>query len=171
MSSFPPKRWQVRYLKDMASLTCEPSEDNEVSMEAYMAIRPAGGQEGNFRFELAGPNKIPLQFDVSDVMESNLFNGMTVEAELDLANHIKMELNSVCSEWMDIVELVRLQDIAIIGSKREDKMEEFLGALEGYKKDLLEESGRADKAGICLRWVLGTVRDSREIILMAQVNK
>ena len=108
MSSFPPKRWQVRYLKDMAPLTCEPSEDNEVSMEAYMAIRPAGGQEGNFRFELAGPNKIPLQFDVSDVMESNLFNGMTVEAELDLADHIKMELNSVCSEWMDIVELVML---------------------------------------------------------------
>ena len=171
MSSFPTKRWQVRYLKDMASLTCESLEDNEVSMEAYMAIRPAGGQEGNFRFELAGPNKIPLQFDVSDVMESNLFNGMTVEAELDLADHIKMELNSVCSEWMDIVELVRLQDIAIIGSKREDKMEEFLGALEGYKKDLLEESGRADKAGICLRWVLGTVRDSRKNILMAQVNK
>ena len=72
---------------------------------------------------------------------------------------------------MDIVELVRSQDIAIISSKREDKMEEFLGALEGYKKDLLEESGRDDKAGICLRWVLSTVRDSREIILMAQVNK
>ena len=66
---------------------------------------------------------------------------------------------------------MRSQDIAIIVSKREDKMEVFLGALSGYKKDLLEESGRADKAGICLRWVLGTVRDSREIILMAQVIK
>ena len=170
MSSFPPKRWNVRYLKDMASLSCEPSDDNEVSMEAFMAVRPSSGQEGNFRFTLAGPSKLPIQFDVSDVLKSDLFRDMTVEAELDIADNIRMELNSVCSEWVDIVELVRSQDISIVGKKREDRVDEFLTSIDSLKKDLMEETGRTEKAGICLRWVLGTVMDSREVILMAQVR-
>ena len=170
MSSFPPKRWNVRYLKDMASLSCEPSDDNEVSMEAFMAVRPSSGQEGNFRFTLAGPSKLPIQFDVSDLLKSDLFRDMTVEAELDIADNIRMELNSVCSEWVDIVELVRSQDISIVGKKREDRGDEFLTSIDSLKKDLMEETGRTEKAGICLRWVLGTVMDSREVILMAQVR-
>ena len=170
MSSFPPKRWNVRYLKDMASLSCEPSDDNEVSMEVFMAVRPSSGQEGNFRFTLAGPSKLPIQFDVSDVLKSDLFRDMTVEAELDIADNIRMELNLVCSEWVDIVELVRSQDISIVGKKREDRVDEFLTSIDSLKKDLMEETGRTEKAGICLRWVLGTVMDSREVILMAQVR-
>ena len=170
MSSFPPKRWNVRYLKDMASLSCEPSDDNEVSMEAFMAVRPSSGQEGNFRFTLAGPSKLPIQFDVSDLLKSDLFRDMTVEAELDIAYNIRMELNSVCSEWVDIVELVRSQDISIVGKKREDRVDEFLTSIASLKKDLMEETGRTEKAGICLRWVLGTVMNSREVILMAQVR-
>ena len=170
MSSFPPKRWNVRYLKDMASLSCEPSDDNEVSMEAFMAVRPSSGQEGNFRFTLAGPSKLPIQFDVSDLLKSDLFRDMTVEAELDIADNIRMELNSVCSEWVDIVELVRSPDISIVGKKREDRVDEFLTSIDSLKKDLMEETGRTEKAGICLRWVLGTVMDSREVILMAQVR-
>ena len=170
MSSFPPKRWNVRYLKDMASLSCEPSDDNEVSMEVFMAVRPSSGQEGNFRFTLAGPSKLPIQFDVSDLLKSDLFRDMTVEAELDIADNIRMELNSVCSEWVDIVELVRSQDISIVGKKREDRVDEFLTSIDSLKKDLMEETGRTEKAGICLRWVLGTVMNSREVILMAQVR-
>ena len=170
MSSFPPKRWNVRYLKDMASLSCEPSDDNEVSMEAFMAVRPSSGQEGNFRFTLAGPSKLPIQFDVSDMLKSDLFRDMTVEAELDIADNIRMELNLVCSEWVDIVELVRSQDISIVGKKREDRVDEFLTSIDSLKKDLMEETGRTEKAGICLRWVLGTVMNSREVILMAQVR-
>ena len=170
MSSFPPKRWNVRYLKDMASLSCEPSDDNEVSMEAFMAVRPSSGQEGNFRFTLAGPSKLPIQFDVSDMLKSDLFRDMTVEAELDIADNIRMELNLVCSEWVDIVELVRSQNISIVGKKREDRVNEFLTSIDSLKKDLMEETGRTEKAGICLRWVLGTVMNSREVILMAQVR-
>ena len=170
MSSFPPKRWNVRYLKDMASLSCEPSDDNEVSMEVFMAVRPSSGQEGNFRFTLAGPSKLPIQFDVSDMLKSDLFRDMTVEAELDIADNIRMELNLVCSEWVDKVELVRSQDISIVGKKREDRVDEFLTSIDSLKKDLMEETGRTEKAGICLRWVLGTVMDSREVILMAQVR-
>ena len=162
MSSFPPKRWNVRYLKDMASLSCEPSDDNEVSMEAFMAVRPSSGQEGNFRFTLAGPSKLPIQFDVSDLLKSDLFRDMTVEAELDIADNIRMELNLVCSEWVDIVELVRSQDISIVGKKREDRVDEFLTSIDSLKKDLMEETGRTEKAGICLRWVLGTVMNTEQ---------
>ena len=80
-----------------------------------------------------------------------------MEAELDIADNIRMELK-------------RSQDISIVGKKREDRVDEFLTSIDSLKKDLMEETGRTEKAGICLRWVLGTVMNSREVILMAQVR-
>ena len=50
MSSFPPKEWRVRYLKDMQHLACEAIEEDEISMAAYMAVRPSEGEEGSYRF-------------------------------------------------------------------------------------------------------------------------
>ena len=63
-----------------------------------------------------------------------------------------MRLNSTCSEWMDVADLVRSQDFQVYDGLGEDVGEEFLAALEGYKKDLTQEMGKADRAGICFRW-------------------
>ena len=49
MSSFPPKKWDVRFLADMDSLDCTPMEDGNLTMEAYIAVRPSGGKEGIFK--------------------------------------------------------------------------------------------------------------------------
>ena len=58
MSSFPPSKWEVRFLKDMRNLACNAREDGAPSMAAYMAVKPSSGEEGTFRFALAGPDKI-----------------------------------------------------------------------------------------------------------------
>ena len=113
MSSFPPPNWEVRFLKDMGSLACEVKDSTQPSMAAYLAVKPAGGEEGNFRFVLAGPHKIRLRFEIKNVLPSDLFNNMVAEAELEIGDQVVMERNSVCSAWMDLVELVRSQDVMI----------------------------------------------------------
>ena len=56
MSSFPPKKWEVRFLRDMQTLACETVESGEISM----VVKPAGREEGSFRFVLAGPSKLKV---------------------------------------------------------------------------------------------------------------
>ena len=170
MSSFPPREWRVRYLKDMQNLACEAIEEDEISMAAYLAVRPSEGEEGTYRFVLHGPDKIKFKFPVSKLLPSNLFEDMFIEAELAIGDQIKMERNSVCSAWVDIVELVRSQDVLVVDNNDDDIATEFLAAIDGYRRDLLESEGKADKAGICIRWVLGTLGEDTRIILIAQVS-
>ena len=81
-----------------------------------------------------------------------------------------MERNSVCSAWIDIVELVRSQDVLVVDNNDDDIATKFLAAIDGYKRNLLESEGKADKAGICIRWVLGALGEDSRIILIAQVS-
>ena len=60
MSSFPPPNWEVQFLKDMDSLACEAKDSTRPSIAAYLAVKSAGGEEGNFRFVLAAPHNICL---------------------------------------------------------------------------------------------------------------
>ena len=169
MSSFPPSKWEVRFLKDMTTQSCSPGEDGGPAMAAYLAVRPSSGEEGTFRFALAGPDKIKLRFAITDGLPSCLFDGMTAESEMDIGDQIKFEKNTVCSDWMDLVELVRSQDVMITNNDDEDLADEFLANLEEYKKELMEEVGKSDRAGICIRWVLGTWGEDKKIILISQV--
>ena len=64
MSSFPPRKWEVRFLRDMHSMACsDPKGEDEIKMEAFMAVKPSGGQEGSFRFVLSGNNPVKLKFN------------------------------------------------------------------------------------------------------------
>ena len=71
MSSFPPKRWQVRFLKDTATLACEAPDAGEIGMAAFLAVKPAGIEEGNFRFVLAGPSKLKVRFNIESQRQAD----------------------------------------------------------------------------------------------------
>ena len=169
MSSFPPKKWEVRYLKDMETLTCEAPGPGEIGMAAFLAVKPSGIEEGNFRFCLAGPDKLKIRFKITDVIDSRLFEGMYAEAELSVGDQIQFAKNTVCSDWSDKVELVNSQDYMITDNEDDDVSEAFLTALEQHKSDLLKQSKRGELAGICMRWMLGTRGTSTDILLLAQV--
>ena len=66
MTSFPPQAWSVRFLQDMENIDCSLVDGDNLTMEALVAVRPAGGEEGNFRFTLAGPDMLKLSFPVKD---------------------------------------------------------------------------------------------------------
>ena len=133
MLSFPPKRWEVRYLKDMATLTCEPPDAGEIALAAYLAFKPAGIEEGNFRFALAGPDRLKIKFKITDVIDSRLFEGMFAEAELSVGDQIQFEKNTVSSDWSDIVELVRSQGYMITNNEDNNISEMFLASLKQHK--------------------------------------
>ena len=170
MSSFPPKQWAVRYLHDMDKMQCTDHKEPGIYMETFLAARPAKGEEGTFRFVLSGPEKVKLRFSVNMVLASGLFAGMVAEVEVDIRDHIRLEKNSVCSKWMDVLELVQSQDMLILDGLGEDASEEFIAAMAGFKKEVLQETGSTDRAGISFRWLVGTLKGQTEVLLMAQVH-
>ena len=170
MSAFPPNKWDVRFLQDMDTLECAPREDGGLAMEAYIAVRPAGGEEGNFKLVLGGNRKLKVSFRVARLLPGEAFADMRIDVELWSGAEIKIEKNSTCSEWWDIGELVSSQDVTVTNSKGADVGDAFLVALQELKKDLLEETSSSEKAGVCLRWILGTRPGSRLVVLAAQVN-
>ena len=166
MLSFPPK-WEVPFLRDMQTLACENPEQG-ISMGVYMALKPAGGEEWSFRFVLAGPNKLKIRFEVSDVLNNPLFGGMFAEAELAIGDQIRIEKNSAGSAWVDVVELIRSQDYLVTDSDDNDVADEFLANLEKCKKEL-DKKDQGQILGISIRWILGTLPDSTRVLLFAQV--
>ena len=169
MSAFPPKKWTVRFIRDMDTMECTSLDDSKISMEAFLAVKPASGEEGSFRFVLTGPEKLKLRFNIQSVLNSGLFAGMVAEAEINVGDHIQMIKNSVSSKWMDLLELVQSQDMAILDGLGEDAADEFIIALDQYKKDMLQETGKNVTAGISFRWTLGSKKGDPEVLLLAQV--
>ena len=170
MSAFPPKKWTVRFIRDMDTMECTSLDDSKISMEAFLAVKPASGEEGSFRFVLTGPEKLKLRFNIQSVLNSGLFAGMVAEAEINVGDHIQMIKNSVSSKWMDLLELVQSQDMAILDGLGEDAADEFIIALDQYKKDMLQETGKNVTAGISFRWTLGSKKGDPEVLLLAQVK-
>ena len=87
MTSFPPQRWDVRFTKDIDTLTCSSasafgSGGLGISMEAFLVVKPATREEGSFRFVLDGPEKLNIKFNVQSVLPSGLFSRKVAEADM-----------------------------------------------------------------------------------------
>ena len=139
-------------------------------MEAFLAVKPAKGEEGTFCFTLGSAEKVKLRFDIQVVRPSSLFAGMTAEAEVVIDNHIKLMKNSVCTEWVDVTELVQSQDMIVQDGLGDYVSEEFLAGMANYRKDLLQETGSTDRAGISFWWLIGNKKGETDMLLMAQVK-
>ena len=60
--------------------------------------------------------------------------------------------------------------MAILDGLGEDAGDEFIIALDQYKKDMLQETGKNETAGISFRWTLGSKKGDPEVLLLAQVK-
>ena len=94
MSEFPPKKWDVRFLQDMETLECGLQAGKDLAMEAFVTVRPARGEEGNFKFMLAGSSKLRLSFPINKGLPSPAFNNMVAKLELVPGDQIKLQKNS-----------------------------------------------------------------------------
>ena len=91
MPRFPPDKWEVRYLKDLDNLSFDPPDDEEIHIAALLAVRPAAGEEGSFRFTLAGSNHLNMLVPVTSILEDEAFNQMFIEAQLHLGSQVSSQ--------------------------------------------------------------------------------
>ena len=166
MSSFPPASWDVRFLQDMENLECGLTTEDGLSMEAFVAVRPAGGKEGTFKFVING-EMIKLSFPISKVLAGPAFKDMLAEVEMKPGQQIRMNNNSACSTWWDFEDYVSSQDAVVTDGKGKDMGEEFLDAI-GHKKEVVSQ--QVDHPGLCMRWLLETREGSKQVLLIAQVK-
>ena len=144
MATFPPRAWTVRFLQDMENIDCSLIDGDNLTMEALVAVRPAGGEEGNFRFALAGPDMLKLVFPVGRILAGAAFSNMIAEVEMKPGDQIRLEKNSISTTWWDFEKLVLSQDAVITDRKGQDMGDEFLVAI-GHKNR--RQTGRACACG------------------------
>ena len=103
------------------------------------------------------------------MLPSGLFAGMVAEAEVDVGEHIHIKSNSISSKWQDLAELVQSQDVTILDGMGKDMADEFMAALKSYREDVVQETGKNERAGISFRWLIGTLKNDNKQLLLAQV--
>ena len=167
MSEFPPPSWSVRFLQDMENRECGLQDENSLTMEAFAAIWPAGGQEGIFRFVIGGPQMLKLSFPISKILGGPPYKDTVAEVEMKPGEQIKMSKNSTCSIWWDLEDLDSSHDAVVTDGKGRDMGDEFLAAIR-HNKELLAQ--QTDRPGLCIRWILGTREGSKDVRLFAQVQ-
>ncbi len=161
MSSFPPEDWDVRPLADMNTMAACPRQGAEHSLQALLAVGPADGLEGSFRFALTGTNHVTMRVPVQRILADKRFGGMTIELQLQLGTQIKLSKNATTTDWVDVIELVQSQDAEVLDKAGKAVNEEFLRAMQEY------QNAHPDReVGISWRWAL-TVH-LKEIALVVQ---
>jgi hypothetical protein len=127
------------------------------------AFRPAAGLEGTFRFVLTGGETITIRFRPADVLTDcpPSLEKMTLHAQLNPAEVVQMQPNSVASKWADVAALVMEQDMDASNEAGELVCEEFTDAMEALRVS-------NPSKGISLCWLLAPAEDSTDLYLVLQ---
>lgn len=161
MSAFPPPEWDVRPLTDMDSMVAGPRDGADHSMQALLAVAPAEGLEGSYKFLLSGSNHLKMRIPIRKIISDKRFEEMYIETQLQLGTQIVIEKNSSCTKWVDILELAQSQDIEVVDKSDKPVTENFITAMQDY------QNAHPDKqAGICWRWCLTASRG--DVMLLVQ---
>jgi len=64
--------------------------------------------------------------DVNKQLEDPAFANMTVTCQLALGSQIELGVNSSCSRWVGIIELVKFQDVDVFNSEGESVLEDLM---------------------------------------------
>ena len=135
MSKFPPNSWEVRPVADFETLTVPAPAGSKYHLQALLIGKPVfGGREGQFRFLVSGNDHYNISMEVAKVLDDPSFSNMTITCQLALGSQIELGLNSSCSRWVDVIELVESQDADVFNSEGESVLEEFLEKWAAFKK-------------------------------------
>jgi len=89
MENFPPSNWDVRHLNDFDDITVPAPTGSKFHFQALLVGRPAKGKEGQYRFLVSGNDHVKFTVNIEDVLEDSLFEGMTVECQMQLGSQVK----------------------------------------------------------------------------------
>jgi len=90
MVSYPPTMWEVRSLEDMDNMEGSPQTDSDFSFQVFLAVPPAEGKEGSFKFELTGRDHLMMEVPVSSILKDERFRGLAIHTQLQLGNQVNL---------------------------------------------------------------------------------
>lgn len=134
MSSYPPDRWEVRFLGDMDSFTV-PSKagvhnrGDKLSLAILMAAPPAEGLDGSFRLSLGGTQLLSIRCNAAEVIPHPGFMDFEIRADFQPGMTVVLPSNAIASDWLDLKELIQAQDVDVHDSDGEEANEQFLALL------------------------------------------
>jgi hypothetical protein len=112
---------------------------------------------------LTGGEAITVRFKPADILLDcpAALEKMTLQAQLNPAEVVQLQPNSVASKWADVAALVMEQDMDASNEAGDLVCEEFT--------DIMEAMRVQDPAkGISIRWMLAGAEDSSELFLILQ---
>jgi len=129
----------------MDTMEAGTKDNDDNTMKALLAIKPAEGNKEAFRFALASPDSIKLHFHIQDLLQDFIFDDMIIQAKINIGQQIAQEKNSVGSKWMNIVELINSQDVQEVDQSSTNVSECFMEPMDNYKKKTLLDLDTDDK--------------------------
>jgi len=88
MVTFPPATWEIRNLADMDPMEGTPLDDSDFSFQLLLAVPPADGREGFFKFLLSGKDHLMLEVPVVSILNDDRFRGLTINTQLQLGTQV-----------------------------------------------------------------------------------
>ena len=134
MSRFPPSSWEVRPVADFETLTVPAPAGSKYHLQALLIGKPCLGREGQFKFLISGNDHYRINMEVNKVVNEPTFANMRITCQLALGSQVELGVNSTCSRWVDVIELVESQDADVLNSEGESVLEDFLEKWAAYKK-------------------------------------
>jgi hypothetical protein len=112
---------------------------------------------------LTGGDTITIRFKPAEVLTDcpPALEKMTLLAQLNPAEVVQLQPNSVASKWADVAALVMEQDMDACNEAGELVCEEFTDAMEAMRVS-------HPAKGISIRWILAAAEDSSELYLVLQ---
>jgi len=163
MATYPPRTWEIRPLEDMSTMEGSPQTDDTFGVQILLAVPPAAGEEGSYKFLVSGRDHLTVEVPVNTIIKDPRFQGLAIHAQFQPGTQVIIDRNSSCSPWMDVVELVRSQDVDIVDSTGKLAGDRFIELIQEY-----QNARPAIQAGISLRWVLGLKDSPKDIYLLLQ---
>jgi hypothetical protein len=142
--------WAVMPLADFD--TGMPRDPGALGGELMAQIRNNSRILDNFRFALGGTAIITAEFTSKDLFATKILPStpLTFKAR---PNQIVLRKNMLSSAWMDVLDLVRSQDLLVTTDDSGDENDDFL--------ELIEALEDKDSVAAAIRWAVGVGADNR----------
>jgi hypothetical protein len=90
MTSFPPDSWECRLLPDFDTFTPAPPSHGGLHLTALMAIRPADGLEGHYKFVLTGGEHLAVKIPVARILSLPVMADLELEGQFLPGQQVKL---------------------------------------------------------------------------------
>jgi hypothetical protein len=92
MATFPPESWECRFIQDFDAYTPAPPTSGRLHLTALMAIRPAEGLEGHYKFMLTGVEHLQVKIPIARILSLPVLENLVLEGQFLPGHQVHLTL-------------------------------------------------------------------------------